>query len=239
MKEYKNSVDVYMASLWRGGHAIISMKTLMRQPEFATATISCNNYTDEQWEIINEKLNDPRITLHRTDNKKESNEKLKFIHTGTNPYICLADDDLIYPPNYLNYLIRGCEKYQAHVSLHGTILGKEKLQSYYKNRQKVFMRSQNIENDEEVDITSNCGSLFKRSFYNDLDKWYDFCGNRSMDDLYVNYFAKKKGIKRMVLAHKKGYLNHKAILSSDNYVFDKYVNNDKEQTDFINNYFND
>ena len=85
-------VDIYMASLWRQGHVIKTIKSLLLNPEFGTATISCNNYTDEQWGIVNKELNDSRIILHRTNNEKGSNEKLKFIAVGDNYYICLADD---------------------------------------------------------------------------------------------------------------------------------------------------
>ena len=61
-----------------------------------------------------------------------------------------------------------------------------------------------------------------------------------MDDIYVNYFAKKRGIRRVVLAHNEGYLKHKEQLPEDDYVFNKYAltGNDKMQTDFINKYFN-
>lgn len=230
-------VDVYTASLWRQGHVVISIKSLLTQPEFGTATICCNNYTDEQWEYVNKELNDPRIKLHRTNNEKCSNEKLRFIHVGINEYICLADDDLIYPPDYLNKLIAGCDKYNSHVSLHGVILFKGKINSYYRDR-VVYRGLGTVLFDQEVDIASNCGSLFKRSFYDDLDKWYGFCGTTSMDDIYVNYFAKKRGIKRMVLAHSEGYLKHKQQFAEDNYVFDIYKFNDSVQTDFINKYFN-
>lgn len=232
-------VDVYMASLWRQGHMVISIKTLMIQPEFGTATICCNNYTDEQFEFVNKELNDSRIKLHRTNNEKGSNEKLRFIHVGENPYIMLADDDLIYPPDYINKLIGGCEKYNAHVSLHGVVLKKGIIDSYYHDRM-VLRALGTVDNDYNVDLVSNCGSLFKRSFYDDLDTWYDFCSTTSMDDIYVNYFAKKRGIRRVVLAHNEGYLKHKEQLPEDDYVFNKYAltGNDKMQTDFINKYFN-
>ena len=95
-----------------------------------------------------------------------------------------------------------------------------------------------VEHDVEVDIASNCGSLFKREFYDNLDKWYDFCGTISMDDIYVNYFAKKKGVRRIVLAHQEGYLKHKQQFPEDNYVFDKHRYSDSVQTEFINKYFN-
>ena len=232
-------VDVYMATLWRQGHCVKSIKSLMLQPEFGTATISCNNYTDEQWNYVNKELNDSRIILHRTNNEKGSNEKLKFINTGNNYYICLADDDLIYPLDYLYKLTQGCEKHNAHVSLHGAIIHNGRINSYYRDR-TTYRSLGTVLFDQEVDIVSNCGSLFKREFYDDLNTWYDFAGTISMDDIYVNYFAMKKGINRVVLAHKEGYLKHKEQLPEDDYVFNRYAitGNDKVQTEFINKYFN-
>ena len=227
-----------MASLWRQGHVVKTIKSLLLNPEVGTVTICCNNYTDQQWEFVGNELNDPKITLHRTNNEKGSNEKLRFIGTGVNFYICLADDDLIYPPDYLNKLIQGCEKYNAHVSLHGRTIPKSFIHSYYGQPIIVFRGVMTVEQDVEVDIIG-CGmSIFKREFYNNLNDWYDFCGTTSMDDIYVNYFAKKKGIKRIVLAHQEGYLKHKQQFPEDDYVFDKHRYNDKVQTEFINNFFN-
>ena len=231
-------VDIYMASLWRQGHVVKTIKSLLLNPEVATITICCNNYTDEQWAFVSNELNDQKITLHRTNNEKGSNEKVRFIAFGSNYYICLADDDLIYPPDYLNKLINGCEKYNAMVSLHGRIIPKGIIGSYYGQPLAIFRSLGTVERDVEVDIASNCGSLFKRRFYDDLDKWYDFCGTTSMDDIYVNYFAKKRGIRRIVLAHQEGYLKHKQQFPEDNYVFDKHRYNDWVQTEFINKIFN-
>lgn len=231
-------VDIYMASLWRQGHVVKTVKSLLLNPEVGSITIACNNYTDEQWKFVCEELNDSKITLHRTNNEKGSNEKLRFIGTGSNYYICLADDDLIYPPDYLNKLIQGCEKYNAMVSLHGRIIPKGIINSYYGQPLAVFRSLGTVVQDVEVDIVSNCGSLFKRHFYDDLNIWYEFCGTTSMDDIYVNYFAKKKGIRRIVLAHYEGYLKHKEQLPEDDYVFDKHRFDDKVQTDFINKFFN-
>ena len=227
-----------MASLWRQGHVVMTVKSLLLSPEIGTVSICCNNYTDEQWEFVKNELCDSKVIVYRTNNEKGSNEKLRFIGTGSNFYVCLADDDLIYPPDYLNKLINGCEKYNAMVSLHGRIIPKGIIGSYYGQPLEVYRSLGTVVQDVEVDIASNCGSLFKREFYNDLDKWYDFCGSTSMDDIYVNYFAKKNGVRRIVLAHQEGYLKHKEQFSEDNYVFDKHRYSDRVQTEFINNFFN-
>lgn len=233
----KKLVDIYMASLWRQGHIIKTVNSLLKNEEVATITISCNNYTQDQWEYVTTELKNPKIIFHRTNNEKKSNEKLKYIGEGKNYYVCLADDDLIYPSDYLDTLIKGCEKYNAMVSMHGRILLKGIVDSYYKQVKNVFSHSGQVEKDVEVDIASNCGSLFKRDFYDDLNTWYDLCGNIPMDDLYVNYFAKKKGIKRVVLAHSIGYLKHKKKHPDDRYVFTEYRDNDKIQTEFYNRHF--
>lgn len=227
-----------MASLWRQGHVIKTVRSLLLNPEIGTITISCSSkYSEEQLKYVNQELNDDRIKIYSTDDAKGSNEKLKYISTGKNYYIALCDDDLIYPPDYLKKLIDGCEKYNAHVTLHGVILNKGIISSYYHNRQ-VFRGLGNVDKDYVIDIAASCMTLFKRNFYDDLDTWYDFCGTTSMDDIYVNYFAKKKGIQRVVLAHNSDYLKHKEQLPEDDYVFNKHVNNDRVQTEFINNYFN-
>ena len=230
-------VDVYMASLWRQGHVVKTVKSLLLSSRIGTITICCSQkYTKEQLEYVKKELNDERVKIYTTDDAKGSNEKLKYISTGNNYYIALCDDDLIYPPDYLQKLIDGCEKYNAHVSLHGVILDKGTIASYYHNRQ-VFRGLGDVDKDYLIDIAASCMTLFKRNFHDDLDTWYDFCGTTSMDDIYVNYFAKKKGLQRVVLAHKGDYLTHKELLPEDEYVYDRHVNNDAVQTEFINKYF--
>lgn len=231
-------VDIYMAALFRHGFAVQSIRSLMLNPEFATATITCNSHSDAEWQyMVDEFENDDRVTLHRHDNEKGSNEKLRYIGTGSNEYICMADNDLLYPPDYLAKLIAGVDKYRAYCSLHGSILNKGRIGSYYRDRQ-TFRGLGTVLKDVEVDISSNCGSVFRRDFFgNDyLNTWYDFCDDVSADDLYCNYLAMKKGRRRMVLAHQENYLVHKEQLPDEVYVFDVYKFNDQPQTDFVNNF---
>lgn len=235
--EVKN-VTIYMASLPRQLHCVLSLQSLAVQPEFQSAVLVCNNYNDEQFQEVQRRLSDIEVQIIRGDNAKGSNEKLRYIGSGDSKYICLADDDLLYRHDFLNYLISGCEKYQAHVSLHGVILAPGQIQSYYRDRQ-VFRGLGTVAHDTEVDVASNCGSLFKREWFTDLEDWYDRCGSISADDLYVSYFMKKKGIHRYCLKHQEveGYLKHKVQFASDDYVFDRYKYNDYIQTTFINSFY--
>jgi len=236
-----NTVDIYIATLWRQGHIVKTLSSLRNQLEFGTATITCNNWSDDQWEWINRLFGDDnKVRLYRGDNAKGSNEKLRYVGTGDNEYIMFADDDIIYPPNYLEFMIYGCEKYDAYVSCHGVRLNPLPITSYYHDR-VVYRGLRTVLFDMEVDIASNCGSLFKRRFFNpdELNEWYDRVGNISMDDIYTNYFAKCAGVKRYVLSHCKGFLRHKQQMPDDDYVFNRYTLTGKDlvQTTFINTFW--
>ena len=234
-------VDIYMASLWRQGHCVQTFKSLVNQPEFGSAHLTCNNYTDQQFEYVLNELEDYNIKIHRHDNEKCSNEKLRYVDCGENEYMGFYDDDLIYPPDYLAKLMAGVDKYQAMVGLHGVVLKKGLIQSYYRDRH-VFRGLKMVDRDYEVNIASNCGNMFKREWFtkSELSEWYERVNNVSMDDLYVAYFMKEKGIKCVVLAHEEGYTKHKQQFPEDDYVFDKHAKvagGDVIQTTFINSFY--
>ncbi len=240
-------VDIHIATLPRQMHVLKTVESLLKNPEVLTITIiASETYTDKQRMELTSGL----IALNRglfvpirvcyTDDAKGSNEKLKYLDEGFGDYICLADDDCVYPDNYLQTLIQGVEKHQAHVSLHGVCLHDLPIKSYYRDRD-VYRGLGTVMFDMPVDIAASCMTMFKREWHDDLDQWYDKCSNVSMDDIHVSYFHKLKGIPRYVLAHKEGFVKHKPILQEDNYVFDRHARvagADKPQTDFINKYWN-
>ena len=232
-----DKIDINIATLWRQGHVVKTINSLRNQSEFGTANIICNNWTAEQEQFIVKELgDDKRIKMYKGNNAKESNEKLRYVGVGTNKYCGFFDDDIIYSEDYLAYLIAGVEKYQAYVSLHGVVFN-DVVNSYYRDR-TVYRGLKTVENDVCVDVASNCGSVFRRDFFDNYQKWYTFAGNVGMDDLYCAYFCMQKRIPRMVLKHNENYIKHKEQFPEDNYVFNKYAltGNDKVQTDFVNNF---
>lgn len=226
-------VDVYIASLPRQLHIIKTVQSLWNQPEFGTISITCNNYTDMQWAEVQDALRRLDVLLYRGDNAKESNEKLKYLSTGSNYYIACVDDDLIYAPDYLKKLIKGCENYSAHVGLHGCVLSKGQISSYYRDRISYHCLK-DVLRDTEVEILGNGVSLWKRQWYSDYDSWYENAPNVGCDDILVAIAAKRKGRRMIVLSHREGYITHKEQEEGDDYVFDKYKFNDSVQTDYIN-----
>lgn len=244
--KYPRTVDVYIATLPRQLHVVETLKSVLENPETLSVTITANKYSDSEFQQLTEMILNVNsifqipIYLHRGDNKKESNEKLKYIGRGKGEYISFVDDDLLLPSDYFKKMIKGCEKYQAYVSLHGVILHPRPLRSYYRDR-NVYRGLGTVAVDQQVDIASNCGSLFKRKWFPQvmLDEIYESVNEISMDDIWMAYYCKRQGIKRYVLAHPEGYLKHKVQYEEDMYVFNKYAltGNDGVQTDFINKYW--
>lgn len=239
---YDNSCDIYIASLWRGGHCSMTINSLIAQKELATLTVVCNNYTDEQFEWLISRCDSYKIKLIRGTNEKGSNEKLRYISEGKAEFLGFADDDLIYPENYLNNMIIGAIKYQGLVSLHGSRLNKLPIKNYYKDRM-VYKCLGFVHDDVEVDIIGTGVSLIPRAKLpiQELENLYKNAPSTSMDDILLSILADRYGIKRFVLRHPKNYLSHKEQCEDDKYVFDEYKNNDFNcpiQTNFINsNYF--
>jgi len=242
------TVDVYIASLPRQLHILTTVESVLKNPETLTITITANKYSDAQFEELCNRLAGLNsiyqvpIRVIRGDNAKESNEKLKYIGEGYGKYINFTDDDLILPEDYFKYMIAGCEKYNAYVSLHGVVLAQRPIKSYYADRM-VLRGLGAVPFDSEVDIASNCGSLFKRSFFSEevLSKLYENAPTVSMDDIIMATACRKHNVTRYVLKHQQGYLKHKAQYAEDEYVFDKYTKQlgvtDKVQTDYINRYW--
>lgn len=234
----KDKCDIYMASLWREGHLVLTVRSLLEQPSLGSLTVVCNNYTDEQWDWVGDELNNSKVKLVRGSNFKGSNEKLKYAGYGFNKYLGFADDDLIYDFDYLQYMIDRADHYKAYVSLHGSILSSRPLNNYYTDR-IVFRCLEDVEDDVNVDICGTGVSLIERNLLPaiQLEKLYHSMSRTSMDDLYFSSFVKDYGIKRIVLKHPKSFVSHKKQHPMDDYVFDRHAGLGKsciEQTNFLN-----
>lgn len=236
-----NKCDIYIASLWRSGHIVDTVNSLLNQDEIGSMHVICNSYTDDQWDYVISAVKSDKLFFYRGNNSKGSNEKVKLIGFGSSEFLGFADDDLIYDCNYLKYMIDGANKYKSFVSLHGSILKNRPVINYYQNR-KVFRCLEDVLEDVEVDICGSGVSMVKRILLpnEELISLYQNMSKTSMDDLYLNGLLFKYGIRRIVLKHQKNFVKHKLQEPSDNYVFDRHNGIGKnciEQTNYVNNIF--
>ena len=238
-------VDVHMASLWRGGHIVKTAASLFSQPELHTLFVTLNNYTDEQYRNVCASLkamaqeNDKKVVIRRAKNKKGSNEKLSQLAKSKSKYIAFADDDIIYPADYLLRLINGCNIHNAAVSFHGGVLREWPCKKYYDGGREMKSWNISLDKDTPVDILGTGVGLLKRVWFTE-DEWrelYNGAPEISMDDIYLSCILAQKGIGRFVLEHPGRCITIKPAEPEDGYVYDQYRDNDKAQVAWINEHY--
>lgn len=241
-KDDYECVDVHMASLYRDGHLLKTLQTLCGQPEVATIFVTLNNYTKQQYDETKAGITELckqfgcRIVTRRAKNQKGSNEKLSQLPKSTAPYIAFADDDILYPQDYFLRLLHGIRLHNAAVSFHGGRLKRFPIAKYYNGDRQMFSWNISLAEDTQVDILGNCFVMVKRDWLTDAE-WKTLYTNAtevSMDDIYLTCALSQKGIERWVLAHPSGFAHHKAQAPDDNYVYDRYKDNDAAQVAYIN-----
>jgi hypothetical protein len=231
-----------MASLYRDGHLLKTLQTLAGQPEVATIFVTLNNYTQPQYTEtlagIKElcKQHACRIVTRRAKNQKGSNEKLSQLPKSTAPYIAFADDDILYPQDYFLRLIHGIRLHNGGVAFHGGTLKRFPTDKYYDGGREMKSWNITVPEDCKVDIMGSGVGLIRREWFTDaeLKALYDDAPTTSMDDIILSCALSQKGIERWVLAHPARIIATKQEAPDDNYVYDRYKNDDAAQVAYIN-----
>ena len=239
-------VDVHMAALWRGGHVVQTAESLLQQVELATLFVTLNNFTKEQDAETRKQLKllsqmyGKKVVIRKGKNAKGSNEKLSQLSKSTAPYIAFADDDIVYPDDYLFRLIGGCNARNGAVSLHGSRLTAFPTNGYYaEGARRVFSCTGNVVEDVWVDILGTGCSLMRREWLTDAE-WADLyksAPETSMDDLVLSCLLSHKGINRYVLEHRFNLIRLKPREEGDDYVYERYRNADSEQVAYLNAHY--
>lgn len=235
-------VDVHMASLYRDGHLLKTLQTLCCQPEVATVFVTLNNYTAEQYKETMTGIKDLqkqfgcKIVTRRAKNQKGSNEKLSQLAKSTAPYIAFADDDILYPKDYFLRLIHGMRLHNGGVAFHGGIFKRFPTDKYYDGGREMKSWNITVPEDCKVDIMGSGVGLIRREWFTDaeLKALYADAPATSMDDIILSCVLSQKGIERWVLAHPARIIATKPKGPDDNYVYDRYRNDDAEQVAYIN-----
>lgn len=144
-----------------------------------------------------------------------------YFHKG---YYFSCDDDLIYPPDYVEYMTEKIDQYDCIVSCHGRIF-MGKIGSYYRNGIK-FHCLQEVGKDKLINVGGTGVMGFKTSIGFDLDqipKYYP-----CMADVHIGVWANGK-IPIRVVAHEKGWLK---LTDADmrTAIYERFKNNDQIQT---------
>lgn len=175
-------------------------------------------------------LNHEKIRVFHHDNRLEDGSRFLFadhIHSG---YVLIADDDIMYPPNFVEYLKYKHSLYGGIVGIMGKELKQRPIKSYYKDETIHYKAFGEVPNDVQVEVLGMCGVLYDSSLKIGAEDIK--CPN---SDICISALAKKRNWTLTVCAHRADYLcNLMPIAPDAPSIFDKYSKNDKVLTDFVN-----
>ena len=133
------------------------------------------------------------------------NGKFFFLDHITEPEIYLTcDDDLVYPPDYVNRMIKAIDVYRCIVSFHGRQLLGTGLE-YYKAH-KSFHCLHEVKYDEQVDVVGTGVTGFDTRYFH--PKGLAFSPDQKMSDLVFSLEAAKQGKQMGVIRHEAGWIKH-------------------------------
>jgi hypothetical protein len=151
-------------------------------------------------------------------------------------YFFTADDDIEYPPDYVNTLLKKIEYYgcAAVVGVHGVIVP-ENPEGYFSGFRRVHWFGGELERDQLVNNLGTGTMAFHTRRLRDLDhRSFEHSG---MVDLYVGAFCKDRGIPMVSVSRHRNWLVEMKLPTTYGKVpltlFAEGFQNDAKQTQLI------
>ena len=173
--------------------AIIGMATTNARREYSLKAIESLEGQHDGLILYNNDLYDNDLT----DNGKFYG--LNFLNEDVYYFTC--DDDIIYPPTYVQDMIAKIEEHNCIVTHHGRRL-RGLNRDYYNGHFGYRCLSFNP-CDRLIQIAGTGVTAFKTSYFNPLN--LAFAEDKRMSDCIFSLEAAKQGKDIMVLAHKEDY----------------------------------
>lgn len=170
-------------------------------------------------------LKKDNITVYTSEEFGDLGDAGKFFKVDEEKGFYLsADDDLKFPPIYIEYMISGIEKYNRKkvVSLHGSIL-KEKVNNFYKDREII-----NFKRRLRKSVNVHLAGTGVTAFHTDTLslKLSDF-PIKNVADVYFGIQAQKQGVGIVVLPHQQRWVGVLPNTSS-NSIFHTHIRDEKK-----------
>ena len=202
-------------------------------PQCSRLFVYMNNFNG----VIPEILKHPKITIYESEKEiGDLGDVGKFYNCEEwEPgYHFTADDKIIYPENYSEYMIATIEKYnrEAVVSLHGRLFHNRPSRSYYFDVARFYGCLQNHPENFVHEIGTGVLAFHTDTLRPQLE-WFP---RINMTDIYFSIECQKRKVPLLVAAHSVGFVRI-STRHDDNYSIHAHCNkNDKVQTDLINGF---
>lgn len=189
-----------------------------------------NNY-----DSIPDFLHNKKIKFFRSQNYGDQADNGKFwLAHKLDGYIFTLDDDIKYPNNYIQILIKKIEQYKrkALICVHGNIIPFYPIKSYYKDKKGLHF-AKLLLHDVNVDVPGT-GTLAYHSELLQINI-SDF-PQKHMTDIWIFVLARQKSIPIIAIEREVNWLQQLAISDFRHSIYAQYSNNDQIQTELINRY---
>jgi len=194
----------------------------------------------DQCDVINVSLNShdgdiPEILYHDKVNLMLSDNSLGdamkfYMLDKSNGYYLTIDDDLIYPPNYVEYMIAKCKEYgnTRVMTLHGRNFSSFPITSYYRSATERY----GCLNTVKKNVIVQFGGTGVMCFHTDLFKvGIDYFMAPNMADVWIGRYCLDNKIEILCLRHESGFIKY---IPQKTTIYDQESNNDGLQTDVAN-----
>lgn len=162
-----------------------------------------------------------------------------FLFEDIEGYVFIADDDIIYPFDYIERTIKEYEGFKISegiVGYHGRIIKKRPIANYYADSY-VLSCLEELSEHKNCDIIGTGTICYHTDLFNfqmSLDELLKYPIH--MRDIHISLAAKDKGISLYCLKHEKGYLKYNEKMNNLPTIFNTYAKNPVVQTNLINKY---
>jgi len=182
---------------------------------------------------IPEKLLDSKINLFFSDNSY--GDALKFGKLmESDGYYLTIDDDLIYPPNYVNYMVSRCKEYSNKrvITLHGRNFPSFPINSYYNS----YSENYHCLKPQTKNVLVQFGGTGVMCFHTNLMKIpINFFLYPNMADIWIGKYCIENNIEIICITHSGDFLKYQPQKST---IYDTESKSDGIQTKIINEIFN-
>lgn len=175
----------------------------------------------------------PQVTVYLSKDHpglRDNGKFLAFSALAEDCYYFTADDDIVYPPDYVASMVRRIEDYerQAVIGVHGVLLP-EQAEGYFTSFRKVHMFKKELERDALVNNLGTGTVAFHSGLLRGLDLTH--FGTPGMADLHLSVFCKQRDVPMVALARPEDWLQE--LPSPNTSLYNEFRQADDQQSALI------
>lgn len=211
-----------------------AIDSIYDQADLIICTLNCDTpqMVQDALKWVYENMNRPKLEIYIAGNDLGDGAKF-YKNDKVNGYFFTIDDDLIYPPNYADYMIENYERYGANkvMALHGRNFLKYPIRSFYFDKYDVFRVLDAVKTDTKVQFAGTCTTMWHTEIMQ--FNINEVILHPNMGDIWLTQEAVKRGIDIICLAHEKGFVQY-LLPAEEETIYKQHKTDHKYQTEIAN-----